>query len=87
MVDRPAKFAGFPGRAVADGPVVRRRADEHVDRYTSATALMGTMAENHTVELSDDEMAALEEAKEELYGDRDVPYSEVIQMLCSPYTD
>ena len=44
------------------------------------------MADN-TVELSDDEMAALDEAKEELYGDRDVPYGKVIEMLCSPYTD
>ena len=45
------------------------------------------MPEDTTIELSAAEMQALDEAKEELYGDRDVPYGEVIVMLCSPYTD
>lgn len=45
------------------------------------------MSGDTTIELSESEMQSLDEAKEELYGDRDVPYGEVIEMLCSPYTD
>ena len=44
------------------------------------------MARENTIELSDEEMAALEEAKEALYEGEDVPYGVVVKMLCSPYT-
>lgn len=45
------------------------------------------MEREHTIHLSDEEKQALDEAKEELYGDRDVEYGLVVKMLCSPYTD
>jgi hypothetical protein len=45
------------------------------------------MTRENTIDLSDEELEALDEAREELYGDRDVPYGAVVKMLCSPYTD
>jgi hypothetical protein len=45
------------------------------------------MEREHTIELSDEEIQALDEARMELYDDDEVPYGAVVKMLCSPYAD